>query len=212
MKWLSTTALLLLLIGNSMLVGATNKYLVVVAEFEGLDESNKVHKVYPAEVVSALKYDGNRVLVQRVEYQPSTMEFPERREIRNPIWLPVAVTIKPIEFVKVRAWPMNEGLFINHGPDAGDSYAFATDGAFSASAVRGNSIDDSPDENVPWEGHLYRHGDIFWARPHDKLYHNSLPHQLFILKKSDGSLCDASGSCFSARGRGYGLRLDASKI
>lgn len=153
MKWLFASIFLPLVIHSSSLEAAADntEILVITSESDGIDESNKVQKLYPAEVVSVLKYDGKRVLVRRVEDQPSTVEYPDRR-IRNSIWLSLSNTAKPAEFVKVAQWPMDGTYSINHGPDAGDRYVFGRNGAFTASQHESNMWPADPPTS--WKGHL----------------------------------------------------------
>jgi len=192
---LTFASILLFLVTHSSLVEAATdntEILVITSESDGIDETNKVQRVYPAEVVSVLKYDGKRVLARRAEYQPSTIEFPDRR-IRNSIWLLLSSTAKPSEFVKVAHSPMDGAYSINRGPDAGTSYFFARNGEFTASEHESNALEADPP--AKWKGHLYRKQNIIWARPDGKFEPTALPDQLFILTSS-GQLCDARGECF----------------
>ena len=197
MNRLSFVAWLLVLAFNPPPVEAAagSKHLVVLSNSEGLSESNERQEVYPAEVVSILRYEGDRVWVQRLKDQASIYQFPESEwHIRlKPIWLPRSVVVSPAEFAKVPKWHAYEVLNFNNGPDAGGRFVIRKNGAFTYSDHRGNAIDDPPPRS--WRGHLYRKGSIIWARRYGS---GDVVGPYRMLHLHEGELCMPGVGCLSS--------------
>ena len=203
----SIYAILILVICNSALVLADDSTnLVVVTECDGFDDSKEAQKVYPAEIVSNLGSVGKLIRVQRIENTISIYRFPESewKNISKPILLPPSCTASPKEFVKVTKWRADETLGFNDGPDAGGSFNISRSGAFTYSDYQGNAIDDPLPSS--WKGHLYRRGNIFWARKAGQDWITlGYTYQLLFLKK--GSLCFQGSGCLHTGENDYDLGI-----
>jgi hypothetical protein len=133
-------------------------------------------------------------LVQRIGEQPS---FEIKSETENsfakaPTWIAATNAIGQEEFFKLTSWHF-EKQFIScaGGCDVGTTYTFSTDGSFSA--VFESTTSPKPKK---WLGHLYKSGNILWARPNGNSVRFN-PDSVFYMR-ADGTLCTVV-ECFGNR-------------
>ncbi len=204
-RQLAASALLLLAFGQSSDGGtASSIHRVVLQTTKGVDEHGNIEEVYPAEVVSVLKFDGTRLLVQRTKSQASLYQFPESewKSRLRPVWLPRSSVASSTEFVRVTKWRANETLDFNDGPDSGGRFVIARNGAFVYSDHQGNAIDAPPAQSR--RGHLFRTGNVLWARPANTA---SVLGSYRLLHVDGGWLCMPGVGCLHSSERGYDLGI-----
>jgi hypothetical protein len=204
-RQLAKAALLLLAFGLTSEGGAASSTQFVVLEAtKGMDEHGMIEEVYPAEVVTVLKFEGTRLFVQRTKNQASLYNFPESEwKVRlRPVWLPRSILASPSEFVRVTKWRADETLDFSDGPDAGGQFVIVRSGAFVYSDHQGNALDAPPAQS--WRGHLFRRGNVLWARPANTA---SFSGRYRLLHVVEGQLCMPGVGCLRSSAQRFDLGI-----
>ena len=167
----------------------SKRHAVIAAVATGVFErGGGENRLFPAEVVAVLGQFGDKVLVKRLGEQPSfeTRSRVENERAKAATWVPASLLREPKTFRKLASW-RGETQFISCAAscDSGTDFVFSRDASFRAVYSAGNSS-DSP-KPVKWSGHLYRSGDLLWARPKRK---NAQPEPDSVFHvRPDGTLC-----------------------